>query len=231
MDDAEKPSAKRANKLIARISQKKIKAGEVEPMAKRAKTSSSSSSDSSSSSSDSSSYSCSYSDDAEDETKDDVEIKKSPDSDLPVASSTAAPLAPSMAEDGEADKAENIPLALKNDPFMSEWTKETLHYHSNYPRATVELLKGYLQDPWNDHDRQELLNAIMGVAKILTELEGKDIEECKEDVDKSQKYGAGMNWARHFSLKFLDTEHAMTIHEYVSFTPLLCTVRLSKSSE
>ena len=69
----------------------------------------------------------------------------------------------------------------------------------------------------------------MGVAKILTELEGKDIEECKKEVDRRQQYGAGMNWARHFSLKFLDTEHAMTIHEYVSFTPFLCTVRLNGS--
>ena len=201
----------------------------MEPMAKRTKTSSSSSSDSSSSSSDSSSYSSSYSDDAEDETKDDVEIEKAPDSDLPVASTTAAPLAPSMAEDGEADKAENIPLALKNDPCISKYIQDMLHSHSNYPRAAVEWSEGYLQKTWNDHDRQELLNAIMGVAKILTELEGKDIGFCKDELYRSR-----MNWARNFQFNFLDTEHAITICDYVSryksFPPLLCTVRLNGSS-
>ena len=65
---------------------------------------------------------------------------------------------------------------------------------------------------------------------MLTELEGKDIEECKDEVDVRQKYGAGMNWVRNFVLKFEDTEHAMTIHEFVSCTPLLCTVRLNESS-
>jgi len=63
----------------------------------------------------------------------------------------------------------------------------------------------------------------------LTELEGKDLDDCKEQVDIRQKYGADMIWARNFELKFSDTEHAMTIHEFVSFTPLLCTVRLIDS--
>ena len=47
----------------------------------------------------------------------------------------------------------------------------------------------------------------------MTELEGKSIEECKEEVDICQKYGADMDWARDFVLKFVDTGHAMTTHE------------------
>ena len=73
----------------------------------------------------------------------------------------------------------------------------------------------------------------MGVAKILTELEGKDIEFCKDDLYRSQTFRDGMNWARKFRLNFLDTEHAITIRDYsryVSFTPLLCIVRLNGSS-
>ena len=66
---------------------------------------------------------------------------------------------------------------------------------------------------------------------MLTELEGKSIEECREEVDIRQKYGADMNWASNFVLKFADMEHAMTIHEFVSSTPLLCTVRLNDGSE
>ena len=120
------------------------------------------------------------------------------------------------------DKDENLALAHNNNSFMSVWTKEILHYF--HPRAVVE---------WSEyaHTRctSETLNAIIPVAQMLTELEGKDIEECKEEVDIRQRYGAGMNWARNFVLKFEDMEHAMTIHESVSFTPLLCTVRLNDS--
>ena len=43
----------------------------------------------------------------------------------------------------------------------------------------------------------------------------------------SSKYGADMNWARDFVLKFVDTEHAMTIPAFSTGTRLLCTVRLS----
>ena len=105
---------------------------------------------------------------------------------------------------------------------MSDWTKEILH--SFHPRAVVE---------WSEYAQtrctNETLNAIIRVAHMLTALEGTDIEECKGEVDIRQKYGADMHWARHFVLKFVDTEHAMTIHEFVSSTPLLCTVRLNDS--
>jgi hypothetical protein len=236
----QKAAAKAKAKAKGRV---KARANADEPSAKRAKTSSSSSAYSSYSSS---------SDHAEDhsptveevkneedvaddkEIVEGVEIMPPPsqdgqgttDSDLPVASTTAESLAPSKAEDGEADKAENLPLASKNDPFMSEWTKEILHYW--HPRAAVEWSE-YVRKTCNPR-RPELLTAILRVAKMLTALEGKDIEFCKDDLDRSQKFGADMNWARHFSLKFPDTEHAITIHEYDSFTPLLCTVRLNKSS-
>ena len=130
---------------------------------------------------------------------------------------------PPPADSKAKDKDENHTLAHNNMPFMSVWTKEILHYF--HPRAAVE---------WSDyaHTRctSETLNAIIRVADMLTGLEGKDIEECKEEVYNSQMYGAGMNWARKFKLEFEDAEHAMTIHEFVSFTPLLCTVRLNKSS-
>jgi len=216
------------------------KAAATEPSAKRLKTSSSSS------------YSSSSSDDAEDVTpkveemnneedvtpmieevndgEDVADVKKivegaetKQDSDA----SLALAFAPSKAEEErskeEADKDENLTLAHKNDSFMSHWMKDILHY--GHPRAAVE---------WSEHAQTtcngETLAAILRVAKMLTELEGKDIEKCKEEVDIRQKYGADMNWARHFLLKFLDTEHAMTIHEFVSPTPLLCTVRLNDSS-
>ena len=105
---------------------------------------------------------------------------------------------------------------------MSDWTKEILHRF--HPRAVVE---------WSEYAQtrctNETLNAIIRVAQMLTALEGKDIEECKEEVYNSQMYGADMNWARNFELKFSDTEHAMIIHEFVSCTPLLCTVCLNDS--
>ena len=125
-----------------------------------------------------------------------------------------------IVEGREITPAEPPPANSK--PLMSDWTKEILH--SFHPRAVVE---------WSEYAQtrrtNETLNAIIRVAQMLTELEGKDIEECKEEVDIRQRYGAGMNWARHFVLKFEDMEHAMTIHESVSFTPLLCTVRLNDS--
>ena len=80
---------------------------------------------------------------------------------------------------------------------MSQWTKGILHYF--HPRAVVE---------WSEYAQtrctSETLNAIIRVAQMLTEFEGKSIEECKEEVDIRQKYGADMNWARHFVLKFAD---------------------------
>ena len=134
------------------------------------------------------------------------------------------PPPPPPADSKAKDKDENLTLAHNNKSFMSDWTKEILH--SFHPRAVVE---------WSEYAQtrctNETLNAIIRVAQMLTELEGKDIEECKEEVDIRQKYGADMNWARNFELKFSDTEHAMIIHEFVSCTPLLCTVRLGKSSE
>ena len=136
---------------------------------------------------------------------------------------TPAEPPPPPADSKAKDKDKNHTLAHNNMPFMSVWTKEILHYF--HPRAAVE---------WSDyaHTRctSETLNAIIRVADMLKGLEGKDIEECKEEVYNSQMYGAGMNWARKFKLEFEDAEHAMTIHEFVSFTPLLCTVRLNKSS-
>ena len=125
-----------------------------------------------------------------------------------------------IVEGREITPAEPPPANSK--PLMSDWTKEILH--SFHPRAVVE---------WSEYAQtrrtNETLNAVIRVAKMLTELEGKDIDECKEEVDIRQKYGADMIWARNFELKFSDTEHAMTIHESVSFTPLLCTVRLIDS--
>ena len=130
------------------------------------------------------------------------------------------PAEPPPANSKAKDKDENLTLSQK--PLMSDWTKEILH--SFHPRAVVE---------WSEYAQtrrtNETLNAIIRVAQMLTELEGKDIDECKEEVDIRQKYGADMIWTRNFELKFSDTEHAMTIHEFVSFTPLLCTVRLIDS--
>jgi len=177
----------------------------TESPAKRARTSSSSSSSSSSS------------DDAEDVTPpvEDVttmiaEVNDQED----VADVTK------IVEGREITPAEPPPANSK--PLMSDWTKEILH--SFHPRAVVE---------WSEYAQtrrtNETLNAIIRVAQMLTALEGKDIEECKEEVDIRQKYGADMIWARNFELNFSDTEHAMTIHEFVSFTPLLCTVRLIDS--
>ena len=98
--------------------------------------------------------------------------------------------------------------------------KNVLHYLR--PRAIVEWSEYVLTRCTSD-----ILTAIIRVAQMLTELEGKSIKECKEEVDIRQKYGADMNWARDFVLKFVDTEHAMTIHDFSIGTPLLCTVRLS----
>ena len=116
------------------------KAEAVEPSAKRAKTSSSSSAYSSYSSS--SDHAEDHSPTVEEvkneedvaddkEIVEGVEIKKhshvpppsqdghgTTDSDLPVASTTAESLAPSKAEDGEADKAENLPLALERPLYV-----------------------------------------------------------------------------------------------------------------
>jgi len=177
----------------------------TESPAKRARTSSSSSSSSSSS------------DDAEDVT------------------TTVEEVTPMIAEVNDQEDVADVtkfvegreitpaePPPANSKPLMSDWTKEILH--SFHPRAVVE---------WSEYAQtrrtNETLNAVIRVAKMLTELEGKDIDECKEEVDIRQKYGADMIWARNFELKFSDTEHAMTIHEYVSFTPLLCTVRLIDS--
>ena len=134
----------------------------------------------------------------------------------------AEPPPPPPADSKAKDKCENLTLAHNNKSFMSDWTKDILH--SFHPRAVVE---------WSEYAQtrrtNETLNAIIRVAQMLTALEGKDIEECKEEVDIRQKYGADMNWARHFVLKFVDTEHAMISHEFVSSNPLLCTVRLNDS--
>ena len=133
------------------------------------------------------------------------------------------PAEPPSADSKAEDKDENLALAHNNNSFMSNWTKEILHY--SHPRAAVE---------WSEYVQTrctiETLNAIIHVARMLKELEGKGIAECKEELDIRQKYGAGMNWARTFVLRFEDTEHAMTIHECARFFPLLCTVRLNDSS-
>ena len=98
--------------------------------------------------------------------------------------------------------------------------KHVLHYFR--PRAIVEWSEYVLTRCTSD-----TLTAIIRVAQMLTELEGKPIEECKEEVDIRQTYGAGMDGARDFVLKIVDTEHAMTICAFSTGTPLLCTVRLS----
>ena len=143
--------------------------------------------------------------------------KEGDDAEPPAVFNVALLPADSKAENDECSSEEE-----NQDSFMSQWTKRVLHYF--HPRAVVKW-EEYAKTRWT----RETLDAIIEVAKMLEELEGKSIEECKEELDSSVKYGAGMNWARHFVLKFVDTRHAMTIHEFTSFTPLLCTVRLSKS--
>ena len=122
----------------------------------------------------------------------------------PAKSTTTNPPAPahSKAEEDESsyssseeeDKDEKLTLAHKNDSFMSQWTKDILLCF--HPRAIVE---------WSEYAQtrctSQTLNAIIRVAQMLTELEGRDIEECKEEVDTRQKYSADMNWARNVLLK------------------------------
>ena len=126
----------------------KARANADEPSAKRAKTSSSSSAYSSYSSS--SDHAEDHSPTVEEvkneedvaddkEIVEGVEIKKhshvpppsqdghgATDSDLPVASTTAESLAPSKAEDGEADKAETLPLAPKKRPLYVRMDKRDI---------------------------------------------------------------------------------------------------------
>ena len=204
-------------------------AAATQPSAKRARMASSSSDSSSSSS-----------DDAEDVTIPVEEVKKEEDVNpiieevndqedaTPIIEEVndggeITPAEPPSADSKAEDKDENLALAHNNNSFMSNWTKEILHYF--HPRAAVE---------WSEYVQTrctiETLDAIIHVARMLKELEGKGIAECKEELDIRQKYGAGMNWARTFVLRFEDTEHAMTIHECARFFPLLCTVRLNDSS-
>ena len=138
----------------------------TEPSAKRARTSSSSSSSS---------------DDAEDVTTPVEEVTPmiaEVNDQEDVADVTK------IVEGREITPAEPPPANSK--PLMSDWTKEILH--SFHPRAVVE---------WSEYAQtrrtNETLNAIIRVAQMLTELEGKDIEECKEEVYNRQRYGVGMN--------------------------------------
>ena len=106
---------------------------------------------------------------------------------------------------------------------------ESLHYF--HPCADVEWSE-YAEQKRGLHSQcdNEIGSAIIKVARILTELEGKDIDECKHELDRCLEYGADMNWTHPFHLNFRDTANAMDIHEVGNPSHLLFTVRLNGST-
>ena len=65
--------------------------------------------------------------------------------------------------------------------------------------------------------------AVKQIALFLEEVEGKDLQACKEEWRKCLLYGAGMNWTKPWNISFRENEFAMDLKEGKEW---VCTIRL-----
>jgi hypothetical protein len=120
-------------------------------------------------------------------------------------------------------------------PGSEKW----FYYRLDIPQANVEFseqmkAQGYEWRTQKSYDMAADGNmsdfrdhfattAVKQIALFLEEVEGKDLQACKEEWRKCLLYGAGMNWTKPWNISFRENEFAMDLKEGKEW---VCTIRL-----